>query len=77
MKPITLNIRTRDPITIELAVGKGTSGEWYDGTYEVVPKREEQTLPTALKTMRRDVLVHEIPWWETSNPHGKTYVIGE
>lgn len=35
MKPITLNIRTRDPITIELAVGNGTSHTDRSNAFEV------------------------------------------
>lgn len=76
MNVIELTIQPRKVITMELTVGGG-GASYYEGEYEVTPKRVDQTLPTSQKTMRRDVLVHEIPWWETSNPHGKTYVIGE
>lgn len=52
-------------------------GEPYTGAYEVIPKREEQVLPTAHKYMTDDVTVHEIPWVETPTvgTNGNTFII--
>lgn len=49
----------------------------YDGPYEVVPKVYSQTLPTKRKTLADDVLVHEIPTYETSNQYGYSFIIGD
>lgn len=75
MGKVTLKIKPRAPVTLHLK--SGHSIDWYNGDYEVFPKRVDQTLPTKDKTMRQDVLVHEIPYYETANPYGKTFVIGE
>ena len=45
-------------------------GELYDGPYEITPKVEAQTLPTAKKLMREDVSVRAIPYFDVSNPAG-------
>lgn len=88
MDDLTLDILPRAPAELELEITGGApelvleveSGRtvtWYEGPYEVTPTRSEQTLPTEHLTMREDVTVHEIPYYETANPYGKTYVIGE
>lgn len=51
--------------------------ETYAGPYVITPKaEEEQTLPTKSKKMASDVLVKEIPYYETSNVAGTTVYIG-
>lgn len=75
MSDVTLSILPREPVV--LRIEGGHSQDWYAGPYEVTPTRQEQFLPTRSKTMREDVNVHEIPYYETSNPYGTTYVIGE
>lgn len=45
---------------------------YYNGEYEVVPKREEQQLETKDKILSQDVVVLEVPYAETSNPAGGT-----
>lgn len=88
MQTITLDMQARAPaeLSLEVTGGSGTVGlvvenghtvSWYEGPYEAVPTRAEQVLATEHRTMRRDVTVREIPYYETSNPYGKTYVIGE
>lgn len=48
----------------------------YTGELTVIPKAyEEQVLRTAFKTMPGDVVVHVVPYWETSNPDGQTVYI--
>lgn len=42
----------------------------YTGSYEVTPKVNAQTLPTAQKLMVDDVKVHAIPIFEVSNNDG-------
>ena len=42
-------------------------GDPYEGPYIVVPKIVDQTLETKDKLMEDDVLVREIPYYETSN----------
>lgn len=49
----------------------------YTGDYEVTPKVDAQTLPTAQKFMADDVKVFGIPYFETSNASdGNTVYIG-
>lgn len=40
----------------------------YEGSYVVIPDTQSQTLETKDKRMADDVLVREIPYYETSNP---------
>ena len=51
----------------------------YSGTYEVTPSAvAEKTLPTADKILKNDVVIHKIPYYETSNHQdGLTVYIAE
>ena len=50
----------------------------YTGDYEVTPTVSEQTLQTAGRTMARDLVVHAVPYHETSNQsNGLTVHIAE
>lgn len=42
----------------------------YEGDYEVTPKVDEQTLPTADKLLLEDVKIKKIPYFEVSNNSG-------
>ena len=75
MEKVKLKIQPRAPVKLHLQAGM--SIDWYTGEYEVWPKRVDQSLPTRDKTMAANVLVHEIPYYQTTNPDGQTYVIGE
>ncbi len=48
----------------------------YDGAYAVTPLSTEQTLETTGKTMREDLTIRAIPFFETSNETGTTVYIG-
>ena len=39
----------------------------YTGSYDVIPKVDAQTLPTAQKLMTDNVRIHSIPIYEVSN----------
>lgn len=39
----------------------------YDGDFEVTPKTYSQTLETEGKYLRSDIVINEIPYFETSN----------
>ena len=71
-----------ETITGKVTYGNGT-GEYvpvYDGDYEVVPVAfQDITLPTKDKKMMSDVVVKEIPYYETSNLSGGTtvYIAGQ
>lgn len=61
----------------ELFYGGDVNIEEYEGAYEVTPSVKAQTLKTAEKKMKQDVLVKEIPYAEVSNAaSGKTVTIG-
>lgn len=50
----------------------------YEGSYDVTPKVEEQTLPTAEKFLQKDVTIKKIPYFEVSNTSGgDTVYIGK
>ena len=55
----------------------GGNVEEYKGSYEVTPRLQEQTLPTARKVMRDDVKINKIPITTVSNSSGgNTVIIG-
>ena len=49
----------------------------YTGAYDITPRIDEQTLPTAQKLMTEDMRIKAIPYFETSNnSDGETVYIG-
>jgi len=58
-------------------LSKEVRTDYYTGVYTVRPSSEEQTLPTKNRMMSKDVLVEEIPYFETTNESGGyTVIIG-
>lgn len=50
---------------------EGSENNPYEGEYEITPMlKDEQTLSTANKTMRKDVIVHKVPIYRVSNESG-------
>ena len=47
---------------------------YYEGSYEITPRVLGQTLLTADKIMRTDLVINDIPYSETTNPGGGTTV---
>ncbi len=48
----------------------------YEGEYEVTPSIEAQTLNTKNKTMRDDLEINKIPYYDVANQYGRTIYIG-
>lgn len=43
----------------------------YDGEYKIIPRIfEEQVLPTSNRVLKEDVVVKEVPFYETGNDSG-------
>lgn len=63
----------------KLSVPLYSAQETYTGDYRVVPQPfNAQTLQTANRVLNEDIVVTEIPYWETSNESdGITVYIGE
>lgn len=89
MITIPMNVAT-DGITVPMTVGSDgqtigftlgaeyaiAGADVYDGVYEVIPKaNHSQTLETANKLMEENVLIFEVPYFQTSNEHGDTVYI--
>lgn len=76
------NIDSKKTITGKVTYGNGT-GEYapvYDGDYEVIPLAfQDIILPTKDKKMMGDVVVKEVPYYETSNLSGgvTVYIAGK
>lgn len=45
-------------------------GVYYEGSYEVVPQVEAQTLATKEKYLKEDIYICEIPYFDVSNTTG-------
>lgn len=82
IKIINGNILSNKKIDGNITYGNG-SGETvpiYEGNYEVTPLAFQRTvLSTEGKKMENDVVVKEIPYYETSNLSGGTtvYIAGQ
>lgn len=75
---IELNLDPTVKIDFDVGVEYGQGGRLpdYKGSYEVIPKLIDQTLPTKDKSMTDDVVVKEVPVARVTNPaHGKTVTI--
>jgi hypothetical protein len=48
----------------------------YEGEYEVTPAIEAQILNTKNRTMRDDLDIKKIPYYDVANPYGRTIYIG-
>ncbi len=48
----------------------------YTGEVEIEPKTVEQSIETANTTVLNDIRVLKIPYFETTNLHGTTAIIG-
>lgn len=75
-------LRPRDNIQVSFGLDsyipmRPVDIEEYEGEYIVIPAVTEQTLLTEDKYLTQNVVVEEIPTYQTSNPAGGiTYIIG-
>ena len=69
-------IKDSDNLIYETNLDNSSSYPTYDGSYDIIPRVDEQTLETKNKVLRDDVLVESIPYYQTSNPYGNTVYIG-
>lgn len=78
----TLNLKVNDDSIINLKVENYTGGGGgdypiYDGPTRVTPLVHESiSLPTKNTSVLSNIVVGEIPYYETSNEKGKTFIIG-
>lgn len=61
---------TEDSKTINISFGEGYNGKQYNGAYEVIPSRQDQTLNTQGCYMSNDVSVKQIPFAAVTNQQG-------
>lgn len=65
---------------ITYGVGEGDTSPIYDGEYSILPLAFQETiLKTKDKKMTDNIVVKEIPYYETSNPSGgnTVYIAGK
>lgn len=48
----------------------------YDGPYTVIPESIKQVLDTTNKSLRDDISINPIPYYDVSNQYGRTIYIG-
>lgn len=60
-------VRFRD---LQEITGEPPEVDLYEGSYEVTPKVDAQTIPTAQKFLTEDMRIKEIPYFVTSNNAG-------
>lgn len=75
---ISLSVDKESPIKLDVSEG-GSSGGYpvYTGPMEITPRPfEDISLNTSQKVVMDTIVVNEIPYYETSNEKGKTFIIG-
>lgn len=74
---LDVNLDISSCINLEINEGGGSPLPYYEGSYEVTPRKIEQILETKNKSMLDDVTVNAINYSEVTNPQGgKTATIG-
>ena len=79
-KTVAVTIVKHDPQKIKVNPKASASVHYkkYDGVYEVTPTDGASIeLLTADRVLENNVVVHEIPYYETHNEFGTTVIIGE
>lgn len=81
MLPLEIHIPlvVREEEQIKLTISEGGGGEYpiYTGETVVTPKvRESTELETSNTTLLQNIVVEEIPYYETSNIKGVTFIVG-
>ena len=74
---IPLSIKEDAPIKLMVHEGGGSVYPVYTGETIVTPKvKESIELETQNKVLLENIIVNEVPYYETSNPKGTTFIIG-
>lgn len=79
--PFSVDLDDSELMEIQIEMyesGGGGSGgkDPYTGSYTIIPKVTDQTMPTYDKYMENDVTIKKIPLHEVSNVDGTTLIIG-
>lgn len=74
--PLVIDMSTNPQLELTFDATAGGRLPYYDGSYEVEPRKVAQTLETMNKSMSDNVVVNAIHYAETSNPYGDTVIIG-
>lgn len=64
-----------EKIEVKFAESFSNNSDPYVGEYVITPKKTEQIMNTAGKTMKKDVTVKKVPRYDVSNEFGGTTVI--
>lgn len=74
---IPLTVQVDVPIKLTVHEGGGSVFPVYAGETTVTPKvKESIELETQNKVLLENIIVNEVPYYETSNPKGTTFIIG-
>lgn len=74
--PLTV-ISETEPIKLKVVETGGGMLPVYQGETRITPKcYEDIELETARKTVLENIVVEEIPYYETSNVKGTTFIVG-
>lgn len=75
-KPLKVSVKSDRSIRVSVATVNGGASPEFKGDYTVIPSaRTDRVLPCMGHRMRDDITVKKIPYYETSNPDGKTVYI--
>lgn len=68
--PLDVDLSIEGQLELTISEGSGSPLPYYDGSYQIVPRKIEQVLDTKNKSMRDDVVVDPINYAEVTNPQG-------
>lgn len=73
---LSLDNTIRLDFDVGISYGEGGRLPDYKGSYEVIPKLDDQVLATNNRSMTKDLVVKEVPVARVTNPsNGKTVTI--
>jgi len=74
---IPLTVKEEKHIKLTVKDSGGSQYPYYIGETVITPKvREETELETKNKILLENIIVEEIPYYETSNIKGTTFIVG-
>lgn len=77
-QPLSGDVAEKRKLQGDVNVGGTIKPEDYEGDYSVTPKVDSQVLATKAKYMVDDLVIKEIPFFDTSNTSGgRTIYIGD
>lgn len=74
---IQVRVAQQSAVSVRITGTAVVSAPEYAGPYDITPLLSAQTLPTAKRLLKQDVIIEKIPQYEVSNDYGTTLILGD